>query len=67
MKFFLNNREEEIKKDPLSISELLEHKKYTFRMRIVKVNGILISKNDYDSTMIREGDNVQVIYLMSGG
>jgi sulfur carrier protein ThiS len=36
-------------------------------MRIVKINGILISKDRYDSTIIHAGDNVQMIYLMSGG
>jgi sulfur carrier protein ThiS len=36
-------------------------------MRIVKINGILIEKDKYDSAIIREGDNVQMLYLMSGG
>ncbi len=39
----------------------------TFRMRIIKINGNLIEKNMYDTTVIKDGDNVQVIYLMSGG
>jgi len=67
MKFVLNNREEEITKVQLSISELLDYKKLTFRMRVVKINGVLVSKNEYDTTLINEGDNVQIIYLMSGG
>jgi thiamine biosynthesis protein ThiS len=36
-------------------------------MRIIKINGALISKDEYDSTIIRNGDDVQIIYLMSGG
>ena len=67
MRFLLNNREEESVMDVLSVSDLLELKKYTFRMRIIKINGTLISKDEYDSTIIRDGDNVQIIYLMSGG
>jgi len=42
-------------------------KKFSFKMRIIKINGILISKEKYDSTIIQEGDNVQMLYLMSGG
>jgi thiazole synthase/sulfur carrier protein len=67
MKILLNNREEIFEKDNISVSEMLQLKKFTFRMRIVKINGILISKDRYDSTIIHAGDNVQMIYLMSGG
>jgi sulfur carrier protein len=67
MKFLLNNREEELTGENMSISTMMILKKYTFKMRIVKINGILIEKDKYDSTIIREGDNVQMLYLMSGG
>jgi sulfur carrier protein len=67
MKVILNNREEEFDKETLTVSEMLTIKKFTFRMRIVKINGILINKENYDKTFISQGDNVQMIYLMSGG
>ncbi len=67
MKILLNNREEEFGREPISISEMLEIKKFSFRMRIIKINGLLISRENYDSTLIHEGDNVQMLYLMSGG
>jgi thiamine biosynthesis protein ThiS len=67
MKINLNNREEEFDTDVLSVSRMLELKKFSFRLRIIKVNGILIPKEEYDSTIIREGDNVLMLYLMSGG
>jgi len=46
---------------------MLDLKKYSFRMRIVKVNGKLIPRDDYGSSVINDGDNVQMFYLMSGG
>lgn len=67
MKFLLNNRKEETEADSLSVSDLLELKKYTFRMRIIKINGELIPKDKYGSTIIHDGDIVQLLYLMSGG
>ena len=67
MKIQLNNREEIFEKDDISVSEMLQLKKFTFRMRIIKINGNLISKDRYDSTIIHAGDDVQMIYLMSGG
>jgi len=67
MRIILNNREEEFSLDSLSVSQLLELRKLSFRMRIIKINGYLIPREKYDSTTINDGDKVQVIYLMSGG
>ena len=67
MKIILNNREEEFNLDTLTVSRMLELKKFSFKMRIVKINGLLIHREKYESTFIHESDNVQMIYLMSGG
>jgi sulfur carrier protein ThiS len=67
MTILLNNREEEFMKDSISVSEMLFLKKFSFKMRIIKINGILISKETYDTTFIHDYDNVQMLYLMSGG
>jgi thiamine biosynthesis protein ThiS len=67
MKILLNGREEEFGKETISVGELLAMKKLSFRMRIIKINGILVAKDKYDSSVIHDGDNVQVHYLMSGG
>jgi thiamine biosynthesis protein ThiS len=67
MRIVLNGIEEELGNERMSVSEMLALKKYTFRMRIVKINDVLVARDKYDSTFIHEGDNVQMIYLMSGG
>jgi thiamine biosynthesis protein ThiS len=67
MKILLNNREEEFNKDLISVNEMLIIKKFSFKMRIIKINGTLIRRDEYDSTLIHEGDDVQMLYLMSGG
>jgi thiamine biosynthesis protein ThiS len=67
MKIILNNRGEEFPGETLSISEMLVLKKFSYKMRIVKINGLLIPRERYESTIIHDGDNVQMIYLMSGG
>ena len=67
MKILLNNREEEFGEESLSVTRMLELKKFSFRMRIIKINGLLIPKEKYDTTIIRGGDNIQMLYLMSGG
>lgn len=67
MKILLNNREEEFDLNSMSVSEMLTLKKFSFRMRIIKINGQFIHKEQYDSTNIKNGDEVQMLYLMSGG
>ena len=67
MKIVLNNTEEYFAVETMSISDMLRFKKFSFRMRVLKINGELIPGEKYDSTIIHDGDNVQMIYLMSGG
>jgi thiazole synthase/sulfur carrier protein len=67
MKITLNNREEDFDGDKLTVDEMLNLKKFTFKMRIVKINGRLIPKEEYHDTVIIDGDDVQMLYLMSGG
>ncbi|HUX59255.1 MAG TPA: sulfur carrier protein ThiS [Bacteroidales bacterium] len=67
MEISLNNRKEVFDRDTISVSEMLTIKKFSFKLRIIKINGDLILKEKYDSTIIHNGDDVQMLYLMSGG
>jgi len=67
MKIVLNNKEEELAGDTLTISELLKVKNFTFKMLVIKVNNQLIKKNEYDIARIQDGDDVMVLHLISGG
>lgn len=67
MKILLNNNAEEITGDRISVTELLKFKNFTFKMLIVKINGSLIKKIEYETTVIRDGDEVNVLHLISGG
>jgi len=67
MKIILNNREEELDNQQVTVQELLDIKKFAFKMLVVKINGVLIKKDQYASSVIKDGDNVLVLHLMSGG
>ncbi|MCK5838685.1 MAG: sulfur carrier protein ThiS [Bacteroidales bacterium] len=67
MKIILNNRPESFKADKLTVNELLKIKNFTFRMLVIKINGKLIKKMDYDTATINDGDEVMVMHLVSGG
>jgi len=67
MKIVLNNREEEFERDVMTVSDMITLKNFSFKLKIIKINGKLILRDNYDSTVINDGDNVQMFYLMSGG
>ena len=67
MTFLLNNREERYNEEGLTIAALLSVKRYSFKLLVVRINGELVRKEAYASTMIRARDDVQVLHLMSGG
>lgn len=67
MKIILNNKVEEFDAEQFTISELLQAKKFTFKMLVIKVNGHLVKKSEYESILVKDGDDVMVLHLISGG
>ena len=62
----LNNRDFEWE-EGLTVQGLLNKKSYTYPKLIIKINNVLISSEEYSSTIIRDGDDVKVIHLLAGG
>jgi len=67
MEILLNNNIENFNSEALSISELLKSKNFTFPMLVIKVNDVLVKRENYDTVFVKNGDNVNVIHLISGG
>ena len=67
MEITLNNRNENFDCETMTVSQLLEIKNFTFKMIVIKINGKLIKKEVYETTLIKNNDNVNVIHLISGG
>ncbi|HON18630.1 MAG TPA: sulfur carrier protein ThiS [Salinivirgaceae bacterium] len=67
MKITLNNTPEELEGNELTVQQLLDLKKYSFKMIIVKINGQVVRRPDFDKTLIRDGDDVVIFHLVSGG
>lgn len=67
MKIILNNRSEEFEGDRLTVSEIILRKNFTFKMLVTKINGNLVKREERSRAVVYDGDNVQVIHLISGG
>ncbi|MDZ4121854.1 MAG: sulfur carrier protein ThiS [Candidatus Cloacimonadaceae bacterium] len=51
----------------LTVRGVLHKMNYSFRMLVIKIDGKLIKKDEYDSTPVPEGADVMVMHLISGG
>ncbi|MDX9694634.1 MAG: sulfur carrier protein ThiS [Bacteroidales bacterium] len=63
----LNNRTESFECTSMTMAELMEIKKFTYKKIIVKVNHKIVEPHEYESTIIQENDNVVVLHLLAGG
>ena len=67
MKIFLNNSEEFFEPEDLTVSRILELKQFKTKLMMVKVNGNLVKKADWNKFNIRHGDDVHIVMITNGG
>lgn len=67
MEIMLNNRSETIEGDEMSLTDLIRYKGFTFKLLVTRVNGKLVKKDERHNYIVRQGDDVQVLHMISGG
>ncbi|MDP2174118.1 MAG: sulfur carrier protein ThiS [Candidatus Cloacimonadaceae bacterium] len=53
--------------DGMTVRDVLIKMNYTFRMLVIKIDGVLVKKVNYDITPVPVGADVMVYHLISGG
>jgi sulfur carrier protein len=66
MQIFLNG-ENKIVPDNVTVRGLLEYLHIQQQRVAVEVNESIVKKDGYDSTVIKEGDSLEVVSFMGGG
>lgn len=66
MAIAVNGRQEEYVEGE-TVQGLLRRLNYVFPLVVVKVGDRVISKGDYDTTKIPDGETVAILHLTSGG
>ena len=51
----------------MTIQDVLDRRKYTFPLIVVKVDGEVVRTEQYASYQVPDGADVKVIHLISGG
>ncbi len=68
MKILANGEEQILYEEDISVSELLKINNIELpEMVSVQLNGEFVDNGKYDSTKIKEGDEIDFLYLMGGG
>lgn len=63
----VNNRDEMAWEEGLTVADLLERFHYTFVHIIVKIDGEVVSREEYSTRTVPDGADVWVIHLIAGG
>ena len=67
MKVTVNFDPTEYPEEELSVSEIMKRKRYSFPHVITRLNGALVERNKRDTMLVRDGDDLEVYHLISGG
>jgi sulfur carrier protein len=63
----VNNQYEIEWRPGMTVQDVLDELKFSFRMIAVKVNGTVVLRPDYATTLVPEGAEMQALHLISGG
>ncbi len=66
MTITLNGEPHEIAR-PLTVSALLSQLNIDARRVAVELNSVVLKRPSYDSTLLREGDQVEIVNFVGGG
>ena len=68
MNITLNGNETTIEKDEISVTELLADQKVDSPdMVSVEYNGDILDREQFDTTIVKNGDALEFLYFMGGG
>jgi sulfur carrier protein len=51
----------------MTVQDVLDALKFSFRMIVVKLDGQVVLRKDFARTLVPDGANMQAIHLISGG
>jgi thiamine biosynthesis protein ThiS len=54
-------------RDGMTVRDAMNEMRFTFPLVVVSVNGVIIPPDELDSHLLKDGDEVMVLHLTSGG
>ncbi len=62
----VNGKEREIA-EGVTVGQLLDEQRIRREMVTVQLNGVILEREQYDTTVLKEGDEIEFLYYMGGG
>lgn len=66
MQIILNGEKREVP-GSINVSELLSYFKLDNKILVVELNRSILDKENYDQTVLREGDQLEIVHFVGGG
>ncbi|WP_243292506.1 sulfur carrier protein ThiS [Bacillus sp. FJAT-47783] len=67
MELIINGEALQLPESVKTVSDLLSHFQLDNKIAIVEVNVDIIQKQDYETTMLSNGDKVEIVHFVGGG
>lgn len=61
------NGEEKTGYDEISLAEMLGKSGFDKSRIAIEINGVIVSKKDYNETLLHAGDSIEVVSFVGGG
>jgi len=66
IKFFLNGIHKKID-DETNLNVLLKELSIESNKVAIEINGVVVSKNDYEKKIIKTNDKIEIVHFIGGG
>ena len=63
----VNNKYDVEWRPGMTVQDVLDALNFTFRMIVVRVNGEVVLRPDWETTEVSDGAEMQALHLISGG
>lgn len=67
MKLRINGQQMEVQNDIQNVQDLLASFQLQDRILVVELNGEIVSKEQYSTQSIHDGDQVEIVHFVGGG
>ncbi|MBO5071391.1 MAG: sulfur carrier protein ThiS [Eubacterium sp.] len=61
------NGEKRVDCEGLSVTEMLKREGYETSRIAIEINGVIISKKEFNETLLHSGDSIEVVSFVGGG
>ncbi|MDA3865252.1 MAG: sulfur carrier protein ThiS [Salinivirgaceae bacterium] len=67
MKLTINHKEEDFSTDELTLNQLLKNRDLTFKRLLIRINGSVVTEEEKSDKVLKDGDQLDIVRIISGG